>query len=203
MTDKTLVEKMAEVMAEVGYVQKDATNDFQHYSYASAAAVMSKVNAALSSRGIAVAGNAELVHFEMVDGGKKSMAVVNQTLVFTDGTNSLTVQALGQGVDSGDKAAMKANTAGTKYALAKAFMISWGDDPEADQKTDVQEDSPALLSWLDEVAKLGKESRATIVTWWPTVKDDVKKQCGMADAARVHDTYLAVLASKPEMADES
>ena len=202
MTDKTLVEKMAEVMAEVGYVQKDATNDFQHYSYASAAAVMSKVNAALSSRGIAVSGGADLVHFEMVDGGKKSMAVVNQTLVFTDGKDSLTVQALGQGVDSGDKAAMKANTAGTKYALAKAFMISWGDDPEADPATDAVEDSAALLSWLDEVAKLGNESRATVVAWWPSMKAQVKKQCGQADAARVWDALQTVLASKPEVADE-
>ena len=203
MTDKTLVEKMAEVMAEVGYVQKDATLQAPNYSYtyASAEAVLRKVNSALSERGIAVSGGAELVHFEMVDSGKKSMAVVNQTLIFTDGKDSLTVQALGQGMDSGDKAIAKANTTGMKYAVAKAFMISWGDDPEADPATD--EDSPALLSWLDEVAKLKKESRASVVTWWPAMKAKVKKQCGQADAAKVYDAFKAVLASKPEATDES
>jgi hypothetical protein len=31
---------------------------------------------------------------------------------------------------------MKANTAALKYAYANALTISWGDDPEADTKTD-------------------------------------------------------------------
>ena len=129
---KSLVEKLADVMAEVGYVQKDALNDFHHYDYASAEAITRKVNAALSSRGIAIAGGTELVRFELVDGGKKNLVVVRSDLTFTDGVDTLTVSALGSGIDTGDKATMKANTAANKYVLAKAFQISWGDEPEAE-----------------------------------------------------------------------
>ena len=126
--------KLAEVMAEVGYVKKDATNDFHHYRYASAEAVLKKVNAALSARGIAVATQAELLQYEQF--GKGVHAVVRLSLSFTDGDEQLTVQGLGEGSDTGDKAVMKADTAALKYALANAFMISWGDDPEADASTD-------------------------------------------------------------------
>ena len=126
-----LIEKLAEVMAEVGYVQKDAVNDFHKYKYASAEAVLKKVNTALSSRGVAVGSSAELVHYA------DQRAVVKLALTFHDGDEHLTVEGLGEGSDKGDKATMKANTAALKYALANAFLISWGDDPEADMHTDI------------------------------------------------------------------
>lgn len=133
-----LSQKLSEVMGEVGYVKKDATNAFQHYKYASAEAVLKKVNAALSERGIAVSTQAELLHYDKTEaGGKETMhAVVRLSLTFTDGEETLTAQGLGEGSDKGDKATMKADTAALKYALANAFMISWGDDPEADVSTD-------------------------------------------------------------------
>jgi hypothetical protein len=118
---------LAAVMAEVGYVQKDGKNDFHGYKYASAEAVLRKVNAALAAKGIAVGSSAEIVHHD--DACK--MAVVKVTLHFHRGACRVTVEGLGQGSDKGDKAVMKANTAALKYALANAFMISWGDDPEA------------------------------------------------------------------------
>ncbi len=42
----------------------------------------------------------------------------------------------GAGCDKGDKAPMKSVTAASKYALANAFCISLGEDPEADAETD-------------------------------------------------------------------
>ena len=133
-----LAEKLAQVMAEVGYVQKDAANDFHHYRYASAEAVLRKVNGALSSRGIAVATTADLVRYDQVQGknGTNNVAVVKLSLEFTDGEERIRVEGLGSGLDVGDKAVMKANTAALKYAVANAFLISWGDDPEADATTD-------------------------------------------------------------------
>ena len=136
MTEKTLVQKMAGVMAEAGYIQKDSRNDL--YGYASAEAVFGKVRAALADQGIAVCGDADLVASEIVktEKGMKHLVVAKHTLTFTDGADSLSVSALGEGIDSGDKASMKANTAAVKYAVAKALLMSWGDDPEADPATD-------------------------------------------------------------------
>ena len=136
---QTLASKLAEVMGEVGYVQKDAENAFHHYKYASAEAVLKKVNAALSTRGIAVSTQAELLHYDQLPGdkGPSMHAVVRLSLMFIDGSgDTITAQGIGEGSDKGDKAVMKGNTAAVKYALADAFMISWGDDPEADAHTD-------------------------------------------------------------------
>ena len=131
---QTLASKLAEVMGEVGYVQKDAENEFFHYRYASAEAVLKKVNAALSKRGIAVSSQAELLRYE------NSHAIIRIELGYTDGVDTIHGSGIGEGSDKGDKACMKANTAALKYALANTFMISWGDDPEDDTRTDAEAD---------------------------------------------------------------
>jgi len=137
MTERTrqqFISDLSEVMAEVGYVQKDATNTGQRYRYASAEHVLNKVRGALAERGMAVESHASLEHFEVFDTekGKRSIAVVKLSISVTDGTHTATMEGLGEGVDAGDKAVMKADTAALKYAVASGFLISWGDDPEAD-----------------------------------------------------------------------
>lgn len=185
MTEKSLHADLAEVMAEVGYVQKDGTNAFQKYKYASAEAVLKKVNAALSSRGICISSNCTVVHFNPSgtdsSGGKvASNAVVHLRLKFVRGSEEVLVEGMGQGADSGDKAVMKANTAAIKYCLTNAFCISWGDDPEADETTDGAPkkgraatkktaptlDNKALLAQID-----GAGSRKAL----EAVKEDIKK----------------------------
>lgn len=133
-TREEFIKLISEVMAIAGYVQKDAQNVHQGYKYASAEKVLGKVREALCERGLAVESNAELRHFEVFDTtkGKRSMAVVHIALTITDGENAVTLSGLGQGVDAGDKAIMKGNTAALKYACASGFLISWGDDPEGD-----------------------------------------------------------------------
>jgi hypothetical protein len=147
-------------MGIVGYVQKDGKNQAQSYKYASAEAVLKKVNAELSARAIAISSVATLEHFNVEhyetkgktrDGSDftkqnfRSDAVVKLSLTFTSDiisvdpeTNAtsinheeITVEGIGASTDLGDKAVMKANTAAIKYCLTNAFLISWGDDPEA------------------------------------------------------------------------
>lgn len=139
-----LIQKLAEIASAVGYVQKDASNDHHGYRYASAEAVLRKVNAECSKRGVAVSTASELLRYEeFTAGGKPKMrAVVKLTVTFTDGSQSLKAEGLGEGADSGDKAVLKANTSALKYALAGAFLISWGDDPEADSSTDADAAEP-------------------------------------------------------------
>lgn len=121
---------LAEVMGEVSYVQKDKKNDFHGYSYASAEAVLRKVSEALAKRGICVSSESELLQN---DPGR---ATVRVTLTFLHESGSVSAQGIGSALDKGDKACMKANTAAVKYAVSSAFLISWGDDPENDSKTD-------------------------------------------------------------------
>ena len=208
MSEKTLVQHMAEVMKEVGYVQKDATNDFQNYTYASAQAVFDKVRSSLSERGIAVCGDVELVASEIVGTKQKHLVVAKHTIIFTDGTDTLSVSALGEGIDSGDKASMKANTAGVKYCLAKAFLISWGDDPEADSTTDgghVDEAQVAAVErWLIECEQASNTTAEKYAPWWKASGDKVKAECGVDGASRVYKAYQTYLKRlKKEAADAS
>jgi len=200
MSDKTLVQHMAEVMVEVGYVQKDGKLDaFPFYTFASAEKVADKVRSALSERGIAVCGDCELVASEIIKTEKSSrhLVLVKHTLTFTDGTDSLSVSAIGEGMDSGDKAAQKANTVGVKYCLAKAFLISWGDDPEAGPQTNLGGIAPGenekLPEWLEKCEKASNTTAEKFAPWWKANGDQVKKECGQEDAARVHASYAAYL----------
>lgn len=130
LDDEAFHKDLSEVMAEVGYVQKTETNEYQDYKYAPASAVLAKVNTALSERDIVVGTCSELLHYDVTP-KNVTKAVVRLTLAFMRGRHMLQVQGQGEGSDKGDKAVMKANTAALKYALASAFMISWGEDPEA------------------------------------------------------------------------
>jgi len=200
---KTLAANMAEVMEKVGYVQKDATNDFQKYTYASAQAVFDKVRKELSARGIAVGGDVELVASEIVGPKDKHLVVAKHTLTFTDGTDTLSVAALGEGIDAGDKASMKSNTAAVKYCLAKAFLISWGDDPEADAASDGAEENLAVVEWLKVCDEASNTSAEMFKQWWPSRKADIKKDCGEAGAAEVYGVFNTYLARLKAEADAS
>lgn len=129
--------KLCEVMLEAGYVQKDGRNDHYEYNFTSAKAVLAKVRVPLAKRGVAiVATTSETVRDEAVTNDKgKTGRYVNQriTLKLRDAETGeeAVFQGQGSGVDSGDKALMKANTAAMKYLVAAAFLQSWGDDPEA------------------------------------------------------------------------
>ena len=198
MSEQTLVQKLADVMAEVGYVQKDATNEFHKYRYASAAAVLSKVNAALSSRGLAVSSMAELIAHDRIEGTKpKTIAVVKLTLIFNDGTDTLQIEGLGSGEDSGDKAVMKANTAALKYALANAFLISWGDDPEADPTTDGGQvngaEAAATDEWLVMCEQASGSPLEKFKKWWPANKAKILDECGKEGAAKVYEMFTVYL----------
>lgn len=156
-------------MGSVGYIQKDGKNQAQSYRYASAEAVLKKVNAELSARGIAISSVATLQHFNVehyVTTGKtrdgseftkqnfRSDAVVKLSLTFTHDLlnqdpetkrvtatrEEVTVEGIGASTDLGDKAVMKANTAAIKYCLTNAFLISWGNDPESDPAGDPPSD---------------------------------------------------------------
>src|SRR5690606_34885912 len=99
----------------------------------------------------------------MSDDMKSAVASVTLRIVDTESAEEIQVSGLGQGSDKGDKAVMKAVTAAVKYALSTGFLISWGDDPEADSGVDWQafqaevEARLAATSAVDELNAIGNE----------------------------------------------
>lgn len=135
-----LAKKFIEVMKDCSYVEKNGTNTYHNYQYATSADVLAKVNASLVSHGIASVAVPELL--DIVDvitakGNTEKLATVQMqiTLIDTESGETFDIVGIGSGQDSGDKAVMKAETAAIKYAYMLSLAISTGDDPEADTLT--------------------------------------------------------------------
>jgi len=207
LTDTKLLElapefnaKMVRIMDAVGYIQKDATlkGGTFSYKYASAEVVLGKVREECSKEGISVTNEASLEAFHIV--GAKSLAVVKETLYFTDGFFIAKAEGLGSGIDAGDKAVMKGNTSAMKYACSGKFLISWGDDPEASGE---DEDMTAVDHWLSVCEQASNTTAAKFAPWWKKSGEQVKKECGVDGAAKVYEayqTYLARLKAEAEPA---
>lgn len=142
--DKTmgkLAAKISAVMKDCNYVEKNGTNTFHGYQYATSADVLAKVNTALVKHGIASIAKPELIDIVNVTttkGNIEKLATIQMTIKLIDVESGETYElvGIGSGQDAGDKAIMKAETAAIKYAYMLSFAISTGDDPEADKNTD-------------------------------------------------------------------
>ena len=138
----SLARKVALMARDCAYVQKTGTNNFHRYTYATAADVFEKVNAAMVEHGVCATVDAEVLS-ETVDAGNRTVTVKTVlTLHDADSDQTLTTAGLGCGQDKGDKAVMKALTASLKYSWMLCLNISTGDDPEADEETDKRAAAP-------------------------------------------------------------
>jgi len=150
---------MSNVMAEVGAVGKNQTNDFHRYKYRGIDDLYDAVHPALVKYGIWCAPEVRETRIKYVqastDGDKKAKTKVHAilTVAFTwyagDGSHVTTV-TLGEAMDSGDRACSKALTDAYKKALFQTLCIpvsdisfdpekvghDLDDDPEAPQLTD-------------------------------------------------------------------
>lgn len=152
---------LCEAALECGYVQKDGYNEGQKYNFASAAGIYAKINPAVFSRGILVEPDVELIQAPPTlivrdDSGKvvQGIAVVKTRLRLTGPAGDVAAfSGIGAGMDAGDKAVMKAQTAASKYAWMTAFCISTGNDPEADESTDAVTADPDILAVQGRIAR--------------------------------------------------
>ena len=143
MTAKTepargLHAKLAEVMAEAGRIPKNGTAPAQMggYKFVQVGDAADAIRRELGARNVSmlptlveVIGEAE---HETRSGGTMTTLRLRTTWTLTDGDSGeqITIQSVGEGADSGDKAAPKAQTNAMKYALLMGFLLSTGDDPE-------------------------------------------------------------------------
>jgi hypothetical protein len=141
VTDEAgLFRKIAEVMGEVGYVEKRGRNTFHNYDYVTEADLVDAVRGKLAERKVALIPSVESIAERTYQAKGKESVVTTVTVAFTflDGETGATFKASwsGQGDDTADKGLYKAYTGALKYFLMKTFLVPTGDDPESDSKTD-------------------------------------------------------------------
>ena len=161
----SLAKKLSQVMNDCSYVKKDARNEAQKYNYASAAAILEKVNASLVKNGIVTTTEVDIISSEREQSnGKASHYVVVKTkitLMDIETKDTMTTYGMGGGLDYGDKAIMKAQTASLKYAWMNCLNISTGDDPEADESIDKHDHSSSNVQSVP-VYKNGEPNRINV-----------------------------------------
>lgn len=134
---KGLYKKLAEIMSEVGYIQKNGKNNHFGYTYATESDVQDAVRDKMSQRHLMMIPNVTdtaLREITTRKGNTEYVAKVTITYKIVDGETGEEMQfnMEGEGQDPGDKAIYKAISGTQKYAIMKLFMIPTGDDPERD-----------------------------------------------------------------------
>jgi hypothetical protein len=165
---KTLIVKLAEIVAEIDHVEKSGRNEFQKYNYVKAADVAWLVRKALSARNIyLVADVVEIRNYEIPAREGVMQAVdIKMQFSFFDGdfpdVAPIVLHSYGTGTDKGDKSVYKAMTGALKYGLRHAFLIPDESDPEADSSTDKAVEAAKAIGEA-KVAKLKEKAseRAT------------------------------------------
>lgn len=129
--------KILDVMKRVDYLQKDGKMAYgsTRYSYLSEEKITSEMRKGMAEVGLIIYP----IKMEIIREGevqtKHSKArliniLVDYRIQDTESDDFIEVQALGEGMDSGDKTAYKAMTGAFKYAQRQTFMIPTGDDPD-------------------------------------------------------------------------
>jgi hypothetical protein len=139
----TLVQKLARVTSKIGKIEKEGQNSFHGYKYITEGQISAVLRRYLSDEGIFFRTDIHDVTTTCreVPKGYERFVDVKTKHTFSDGVSEITIDGYGQAVDlNGDKALYKAVTGATKYALMKTFLISDGNDPEADHEVDLQAD---------------------------------------------------------------
>ena len=169
--------KIAEVMQQVDYLQKDGKVAYGNtrYSYLSEEKITSEIREAMVEAGLVIyPARMEVVNQQDVSTKTGQARVINILVTYRvqdiDSEEFIEVQALGEGMDSGDKAVYKAMTGAFKYAQRQAFMIPTGDDPDKvssdelvgsnngyEQKPPEQVPNRATQSQLNKIYALARE----------------------------------------------
>jgi hypothetical protein len=154
---RSLVRKLSEVMAAVGWIEKTGYNEFHRYKYAQEADLVQALRGELAKRQIFIfpsvrKGERSQIEVETMkwdDKAKAKVPNIRKTQLteievdwtFVDGESGeeRTITVYGVGEDNVDKGFYKAFTGSEKYMLMKSFLIPTGDDPEKDSQEEAQD----------------------------------------------------------------
>jgi len=147
MPRKNLIQKLCDVIAELGPMKPEGFNSFHKYKYFSDEQLSSAFRDKLAKRNVLLipeVRNYDIRDFE-TEKGKHSFLttmMVRWTLHDGDSEDFIEATTVGQGDDPGDKGANKAMTGAFKYLLIKMALIGGEGDAEADEATDKRHAAP-------------------------------------------------------------
>jgi len=127
-----------DIMKEASTVGKTGRNKSQGYDYVESSEIVHQFHELFVKHNLILTSSVKSIVREQSttkDGSPKNNTVLTMQFTVTslkDGS-SITTDFPAEGTDSGDKGIPKALTMAEKYFLMKTFMLSSGDDAEADE----------------------------------------------------------------------
>lgn len=137
---KSILNKLHNIMSEVGSLEKDKENILQNYEYLSEANVKHAIQPLLVKHGVVFQVQVKFQAHQIIGQTKsgndilKTDADILYSFYDIESGEVLSGTFIGSGADAGDKGLYKAITGAIKYILTSTFLIPTGDDPENDSK---------------------------------------------------------------------
>ena len=172
-----ICQRMSAVMTEVGTVEKDKTNSFQHYEYASEFAIKKALQPLLIKYGVLFSlsvTDQTVIEGKDSKGQDRLTTLIDVSYQFTnidEPADCVTGKFRSQGQDSGDKGIYKAITGAIKYILTSSFLIPTGEDPEEASQAPVRTAATAKPSPAAPSARGAEEEKPVDGTYEVEVKD--------------------------------
>ena len=134
----TIYAKMAKIMQEVGAIGKESYNKGQNFNFRGIDAVMNHLHPIFAGNDVVILP--EVISERMEDrksgsGGNLIYRILLIKFHFVSGFDGSEVCSIvvGEGMDSGDKAANKAMAVGLKYALTQMLLLPYDEvDPDGE-----------------------------------------------------------------------
>lgn len=173
---------VAAVRRDVGAVAKSAENTHHKYNYQPWGEVLAAVKAACEKNGLLILPETVCTNtFSQTDSkGKDKTSILAEMrfhLIHVESGESFTLEWVGEGQDTQDKALNKAGTAGYKYFLLKLFMITTDDEKDPDG-----DGSPARKVVVRDV--MTEDDLKTLMDLMNDASPGVKKSVGEQIVAR-------------------
>ncbi len=203
-----IASKIVEVMKKIDYLQKDGqvTYGKTRYSYLSEEKITTSIRQALIEVGLTIYPvKMEVIGEREVATKSGASTVLNILATYriqdAESEDFIEVQALGEGMDSGDKAAYKAMTGAFKYAQRHTFAIPTGDDPDKTSSDELIGESSRRPK-AAEAATEGNGNGANFQSFWANAKnlgyteEQVRQAAGVGSLKGFSQTQLNSLLLK-------
>ena len=137
-----LFAKIAAVMGTVRTLEKTGENKFDKYHYVTSDAIAARMGKVMAENGLAFLPSlisVETSEYATKSGGSnfRTVAHFQMTIACTETGATWTSQWSGEAIDRSDKSISKAAVSAVKYFLLKTFLLSGGDEEDADSNSPV------------------------------------------------------------------
>lgn len=187
--------RIAAISKEIGAIGKNKRNEQQKFMFRGIDDVYNALQPLLAKYGVFTVPQVledRTEERQSKSGGNLIYRVLKMRYDFyTEDGSSVPCTVIGEGMDSGDKAANKAMAIAHKYALLQTFCIPTEDmkDPDAES----HEASISLREQWEIKAKEVCEAARTVedlIQWWPDNGPAIKKELNKADAAKIYNMWV-------------